>query len=511
MSLGNCVINGSNLYSDKIAVIFANQAWNYQDLNEITDKIAASFISMGVGKGDRIAIHLSNCPEIVFCYYACFKIGAIAVPLNNRLKAPEIEFILNHCQAKICISQADLFGEIQAIRENTTSIEAYFTLRNNSIFSNVRPFEELLQPQAGEIEYPKFDDSAIAAILYTSGTTARPKGVTHTHKSLLLTTAYHSQQTNLTNADISGVMLPLCHIFGFALQMIAAVSVGATLVIIPHFEPALVLQNLQQHSVTKLYGLPVMYNALVNYPEIAAYRLDALQLCFAGGDAVPATLQQRFTKILGVEILEGCGMTEVIPYSMNPSEAKRLGSIGKATQGMMLRIVNEKGEDVPQGEVGEIVVKSEAMMLGYWNQPEATAAVLKDGWLYTGDLAWMDEDNYYWFVSRQKEIIVRGGSNISPLEIEAVLYQHPSVKEAAVIGVPDTTWGEIVQAFVVLKEEYSTSKIELREFMNQRIAAYKVPENIAFMPELPKGLTGKIHRKTLRDWATATVPIYSAA
>ncbi|MBD2214840.1 long-chain-fatty-acid--CoA ligase [Nostoc linckia FACHB-104] len=509
MSLGDCVINASNLYSDKIAILFEDQAWNYQDLNEITDKIAASLMKMGVSQGDRIAIHLSNCPEIVFCYYACFKIGAIAVPLNNRLKAPELEYILNHCQAKICISQGDLFGEIQAIQDNLRSVEAYIILRNNSIAANVHNFEELLQQYREEIEFPKLDASAIAAILYTSGTTARPKGVTHTHKSLLITAAYHSQQTNLSNADISGVMLPLCHIFGFALQMIASLSVGATLVIIPRFEPGLVLQNLQQHGVTKLYGLPVMYNALVNYPEVAAYRLDSLQLCFAGGDAVPATLQQRFTQMFGVEILEGCGMTEVIPYSMNPNDAKRLGSIGKATEGMMLRIVNDKGEDVPQGEIGEIIVKSEAMMLGYWNQPEATAAVLKDGWLYTGDLAWMDADNYYWFVSRKKEIIVRGGSNISPLEVEAVLYQHPSVKEAAVIGVPNANWGEIVQAFVVMKSGYAISKIELKEFMSDRIAAYKVPENIAFLPELPKGLTGKIHRKTLRDWATATLPVYS--
>ncbi|BAY89268.1 AMP-dependent synthetase and ligase [Microchaete diplosiphon NIES-3275] len=176
-------------------------------------------------------------------------------------------------------------------------------------------------------------------------------------------------------------------------------------------------------------------------------------------------------------------MTEVIPYSMNPNDAKRLGSIGKATEGMMLRIVNENGEDVPQGEIGEIIVKSEAMMLGYWNQPEATAAVLQDGWLYTGDLAWMDADNYYWFVSRRKEIIVRGGSNISPLEVEAVLYQHPSVKEAAVIGVPNANCGEIVQAFVVLKAGYAISKIELKEFMSDRIAAlYRVIHRTYLQP-----------------------------
>lgn len=376
----------------------------------------------------------------------------------------------------------------------------------------MQPLEDLLQQFAENIKFPKINNDTVAAILYTSDTTARPKGVTHTHYSLQRTGVYHAQQVGLNSADISGVMLPLCHIFGFALQLVAAVSVGATLVIIPHFEPALVLQNLDRHGVTKLYGLPVMYNALVNYPDVADYQLNDLQICFAGGDAVPATLQQKFPEITGVEIMEGCGMTEVIPYAMNPMNGeKRVGSIGKVAVGMKLRLVDEGGKDVRQGEVGEILVKSDAMMVGYWDNPEATTAVLKDEWLHTSDLARIDEDGYYWFVSRKKQIIIRGGSNISPLEVEAVLYQHPAVREAGVIGVPSRTWGEIVQAFVVLRSGYSITKAELIEFMRPRIATYKIPEAIAFLPELLKGLTGKIHRKTLRDWTTATFTASSLA
>jgi acyl-coenzyme A synthetase/AMP-(fatty) acid ligase len=247
---------------------------------------------------------------------------------------------------------------------------------NSTSFPNVQPFEDLLQQFPENIKFPKINNHAVATILYTSGTTARPKGVTHTHYSLQRTGVYHAQQVGLNSADISGVMLPLCHIFGFALQLVAAVSVGATLVIMPHFEPALVLQNLDRHGVTKLYGLPVMYNALVNYSDVADYQLNYLQVCFAGGDAVPP---------------------------------------------------------------------------------------------------------------------------------------NPAVREVGVIGVPDRTWGEIVQAFVVLQSGYSITKAELIEFMRPRIATYKIPEAIAFLPELPKGLTGKIHRKILRDWTTATFTASSLA
>jgi acyl-CoA synthetase (AMP-forming)/AMP-acid ligase II len=521
MSLGDLVRFVSQNYPQQTAIIFNNRTWSYAEFNEITDRLAAALINLGIKKGDRIALHLSNSPELVFCYYACFKIGAIAVPINTRLKAKEIEYILNHTRAKICISQPDLFAEIQPITDSVPSVAHYYLVNHLSssmtplganaevsFFPNVGLFEDLLQPTENNLNFPIINHHDIAAILYTSGTTASPKGVTHTHHSLERTAVYHAHQVGLSNADICGVMLPMGHIFGFSLQVVAALRVGASLVIIPRFEPALVLENISKHQVTKLCGLPVMYNALVNYPDIATYQLTSLQVCFAGGDAVPATLQKRFEEITGVKILEGCGMTEVIPYTMNPPNGeKRVGSIGKPAIGMTLLLVDEKGRDVPPGKVGEIVVKSDAMMIGYWENPEASNAVLHEGWLHTGDLAWMDAEGYYWFVSRKKEMIVRGGSNISPLEVEAVLYQHPAIKEAGVIGVPDATWGEVVQAFISLQEGYTISKIELLEFIQQRIAAYKVPESIAFLPELPKGLTGKIHRKTLKDWATASVRI----
>ena len=494
-------MNLNQNFPNQTAIIFGNQVWSYRELDKITNQIATSFMQLGIQPGDRIAIHLLNCPEIVFCYYACFKIGAIAVPINPRLKSPEIKYILNHCQAKFCISQADLFAEIQPIQNQISSVEAYFLIGAPTAFSNVHRLSELVNSGADRAEFPIINPDAAAAILYTSGTTGRPKGVAHTHRSLNLTAAYHAEHVNLTGADVFGAVLPLCYIGGSAFEMLPALSLGAALVIIPRPDPTLVLQNLQQHRVTHFVGMPVLFNALVNHPDAATFNLESLRICLAGGDAVPATLQQRFAELFGVTIREVCGMSEVIPYSLNPQADNRVGSIGKAALGMELRLVDDQGRDTPQGKVGEILVKSEAMMAGYWNNPEATKAALTNGWLHTGDLAWMDEDGYYWFVGRKKDIIVRGGSNISPLEVEEILYQHPAIKEAAVIGAPDASWGEVVQAFVALKVGATTTAAKLQAFVGQHLAAYKVPETISFLPELPKGSTGKIHRKTLRDWS----------
>ena len=487
-------------FPDKTAIIFGDQGWSYQALEEIIDKIAASLIKQGVQMGDRVALHLPNCPEIIFCYYACFKIGAIAVPVNPLLKAPEIAYILNHCEAKICISHADSFTEVQQIRDQLAQIQTYFLVGDATAFSNVCPFSDLIRIQADPVKLPAVDDSAVAAILYTSGTTDRPKGVTHTHQTLTRMATYQAQQINLTHTDICGVALYLTHIGGFALQMLPTLSARATLVIIPRPDPTLVLQTLQRRRVTYFIGMPVLFNALVNLPD-PGDRLEALRICLGGGDTVPVFLQQRFTELFGPEIIEICGMTEVVPYTANTHQDRRVGTIGKAAHGMQLRLVDEQGREVSPREVGEILVKSDAMMVGYWNNPEAATQAFTKGWLRTGDLAWMDEDGYYWFVSRKKDIIVRGGANISPLEVEGVIYQHPAVREVAVIGAAHATWGEVAHAFVALKDGFPITKSELQAFISQRLAAYKVPESISFLPELPKGSTGKVHRQTLRDGA----------
>jgi long-chain acyl-CoA synthetase len=501
MTVANILSQGKQLYPEKTALIFGDRAWSYRQLDEVTDRLAAAFLDIGVKLGDRVAFLLPNSPELLFCYFACFKIGAIAVPLNIRLKGSELEYIINHSEPKILVSHEKFFPEIALIRSKLTSISSYYIVGNSMENTDVKSFDLLtIDETIPELDFPAIDLDKIAVILYTSGTTDRPKGVIHTHHTLQKTVDYNVATIDLKSQEIIGGMLPIFHIFGFTLQMLSPLSVGATLVLLPHFDAKLVLESIERHRITLLYGLPVMFNALVNTSEANLYDISSLKCCFGGGDAIAEALNDRMLAQFGVEIYQGCGMSEVIPYTLNcPPAANRVGSIGLVSRGMAVRLVDSQSRDVPPGEVGEVIVKSAAMTVGYWQNPAATAELIRDGWLYTGDLAKVDADGYYWFVSRRKEIIIRGGSNISPLEVEAILYQHPAVREAGVIGIPDDTFGETVKAFVALKPSTTATVAELRAFMGDRLASYKVPETIEFLAELPKGLTGKIHRKTLKN------------
>jgi long-chain acyl-CoA synthetase len=500
MALGDALRRGRAEYPDRPALVVDEQTWSYAQFDEITDRIGAALIRLGVRSGDRVALLFTNCPEIVFCYYACFKIGAIAVPVNFRLKGPEVEYILKHSGARLVIGQSDLVSEMAGVSDGLTAVDERVLAGDASALPGARPFEELLERPATGVTFPTVDEDAVAVILYTSGTTARPKGVTHTHATLGQQAAIMVACGDVRPEDILGIATPLCHASGFTCQLLPAMQVGATALIIPRPDPERVLRALDRHRATWFLGLPVLCNNLVHCPGSAD--LSALRVVVSGGDAVSPELQRRFQESFGVEITELWGMTEIVPGCMNPIAGKnKVGSIGLPAPGVRVRLVDAVRRDALPGEVGEMLVKSEAVTIGYWDDPEATAAALQDGWLRTGDLAREDEDGYYWFVGRKKELIIRGGSNISPLEVEEVLYQHPAVKEAGVVGVPDATWGEIVHAYVALKEGDSATEASLKGFLKERIADYKIPEAITLLPALPKGSTGKIHRQTLRAWA----------
>ena len=500
MSLGDHLRRSREADSAQIALVAGARRWTYQELDEDSDRVAASLRRLGVGAGDRVAVQLCNSPELVISYYACFKLGAIGVPVNNRFAQAEIEYTLNHSACRVCISQADLYRNVEPIRGSLPSIEHYFLVDPAEV-GGVRAFAELSDRATDGGAFPVVPDEAVAAILYTSGTTSRPKGVTHTHGSLSATARYHGAQLGMQADDVVCIVPPLCHIFGFATQMATGILAGARLVLLPRFDPEQVLQTVEQQRATRLVGLPTMLQALVDHPRAGEYSLRSLRTCIGGGDAVPVALQERFHERFGVDILEGCGMTEVIPFTLNVPGAHRPGSIGQCCPGMSIRLVDDAGCDVSPGAVGEILVASDAAMIGYWREPEISAATIVDGYVRTGDLARVDDDGFYWFMGRKKEIIIRAGSNISPLEVEEALYQHPAVRECGVVGVPDAAVGEAVWAFVSLVDGRAATAEELKDFLSGKIAAYKVPECIEFLPELPKGATGKVHRRTLRDRA----------
>ena len=478
---------------------FGPQTWTYAEGDALTDRLAAGLWSIGIRKGDRVGLLLANCPEIVFCYFACFKIGAIAVPLNTRFQASELAYALGHAEARILIGHADLCSAVLPLREQLPSLSEIYVVGRPS--AETKPFSQLHETQ-GATAISAGASEQVVALLYTSGTTAKPKGVIHSHATLL------QQNTNMIETyghdafAVTAIAMPLCHIAGFSVQMLVATQAAGTIVILPGFDAENVLRTIEQSRATYLFTLPTHVNMMVNHPRADEFDLGSLRLCIAGGDCLPMELHDRFQAMFGVTIDEGCGMTEVV-YTLQPRLAgeRRVGSIGKPLGDVTIRLEDEHGKEVPPGHAGEIVVSSKAVTYGYWNDPHSTGATIRGGALYSGDLARRDDDGFYWFVGRCKDIIIRGGSNISPAEIEDVLYRHPAVYEAGVVGLPDPELGQKVRAYVALKPGIEATEADLIAWAGKSLAAYKVPESIMFAAQLPKGPTGKVLRRALRDEA----------
>lgn len=422
----------------KVGLIFEDQTYTYTHLSRLASSLAASLWQQGIKPGDRVAFLLRNGLEIVLCYYACFKIGAIAVPLNIRLNAELLGYALTHSGARILISEPELFARIEKIRPSLSGVERYFLTSAHAEFDGVRAFADLLQATIDQDLLPSLEENSPAAIFYTSGTTGTPKAVIHTHASLTAATQLQIEQVAISSADSTLIMFPVCYLIGFGSQILPFHRCGATCVLLPNFEPRLALEAIQIHHPTKTYGFPQLYNDLVNYPEAGQYNIRSLNFCFSAGEAIAAAIQERFKRIFGVEITEGCGMTELQIYSMNPPYGKKkTGSIGRPIDGMKVSLQDDFGRPVSgAGEIGEMMVHGGSMTAGYWRDPELTAMNIREGWFHTGDLAYKDEEGFYWFVSRKSEIIKHQVGLVSPIEVEGVLYQHPSVLEAAVIGIP---------------------------------------------------------------------------
>ena len=486
----------------KAALIFEDKTYTYADLLGRTHSLAASLLERGIKPRDRVAFLLPNCLEIVLCYYACFNIGAIAVPLNIRFGADLLKYVINHSGARVLISEPELFAQVEKIRSSLPEVEQYHLVSRHSDFSGVTPFSELLEATLSVDRLPEFEESTPAAIYYTSGTTGLPKAVIHTHASLARATSDQIQQIGISPDDRTLIMFPVCYLIGFGSQVLTFHSCGATCILLRYFEPQLALRAIQTYKPTKTYGFPKLYNDLVNYPDAGQYNLRSLDFCFSAGEAIAVAIQARFNRIFGVEITEGCGMTELQIYSMNPPyDKKKAGSIGKPIVGMEVSLIDDSDHPISRaGEIGEMIVRGGSMTAGYWRDTELTARNIVDGWFHTGDLAYKDKEDFYWFVSRKSEIINHRAGLVSPIEVEGVFYQHPTVEEIGVIGVPDRCGGELVQAHVVLKESSSSVRQQqLLDFGKMRLAEYKVPHQIIFTENLPYGPTGKIDRKTLRE------------
>lgn len=500
MLMGQMLAEARRRTPDKVALWFGDRTWTYAAFDDDSSRIAAALASEGVRAGDRVALFMPNCPELLLGYFACFKLGAINVPLNYRYRSEEAHYAIQHSGSTTLLVHQTLIHEAAPLPLNALGVTRCFLAGEGPCPTGFRPFADLLRGPARVTPSP-FDEQQPAAILYTSGTTARPKGVTYTHGTLGHNCVIMVETFAFQADDVHLVSTSAGHAAAFTGQVLPALYTGATSVLTHLPSPEQVLQEIQRRRITRVQMLPASLADLVEHLERhPASDLSSWRCCTSGGDVVPLELHHRFRKVNGFDITELFGMTEVLSCITNPPfGTKKLGSIGWPAAQTRCRVVDQQDQDLPTGQTGELLVQSPAMLVGYWNNPMATAETLRGGWMHTGDLARCDDDGCFWFVGRKKEIIIRGGSNISPLEVEEVLDEHPAVHLSCVVGKPDPHYGEIVVAFVELRADADTKPTEehLRQFVAQHLAAYKVPERITLMDTLPLNSTGKVDRKKL--------------
>jgi long-chain acyl-CoA synthetase len=483
MTLGDMLHSKALEHPAGIALLTRDTEFSYRELDSASTNLAGWLVHEGLRPGDRMAIHWHNSFEAAVLYFAAFKAGLIAVPVNLRSKAPEIAHVFENSGAALCFSAPAFAPLAEAAARSCPSMGAVL---------NVLPVEVY------DVALPAVDPDRVAVVMYTSGTTARPKGVMCSHRVFL--EYCKCVKAELIGSDGIGLCTtPMMHIAALAM-LIGSVYGGTGLALLPGFDPAAILDLIERYRCTYTMTLPALLQFVVDEQARSPRDVASLRTVLVGGDSVPLSLQRRFQELFGMPLQEFYGMTEGGFISINPRHAIRGGSMGIPISVVQIRIVDPAGNDVADGETGEIALRSPLACEGYWNDPQSTAALLRNGWLHTGDLGYRDAEGALWFRGRTKQIIVRAGSNISPQEVEEALYQHPAVREAGVVGKPDPVYGEVVVAFVSLRRaETPGDESELREFTRARLADYKTPEYIRFLSELPKGLTGKVDRRALKE------------
>lgn len=445
-------------------LFFKEEVWTRAELSRAASEATLRLRNAGVKRGDRVALHLPNGPDFIFNFFGIMEAGAVAVPINTALKEPEVAFILKDCGAAVTVSGAGL----------------------------TRLGDGAGPAAAGEA----------AAIIYTSGTTGFPKGAVLTHGNYLFDVENTVRAIGMNARDRFLCFLPLFHVNGQVVTVLSPLWAGGSMVLMEKFAPKEFFELLSRHRCTAFSGVPSVYSVLLNLPDGARYDLSSLRFCICGAAPMPVEVFNAFEAKFKVHILEGYGLSEgtcVSTVNPPPPGKRKIGSIGLPLEGQEVLIVDEGGRPVPDGQVGEITVKGANVMQGYWNNPQATAETLRDGRLHTGDLGTKDSDGYLYIKGRKKEMIIRGGENVYPKEIEEALYSHPDVAEAAVVGLPDSRWGEEVAAFVVLKEGRAAAPKDLQKHLRGRLADYKLPRVWRLVAALPKTATGKIQKHKLRE------------
>jgi long-chain acyl-CoA synthetase len=491
LNLASIVTESAARVPDNAAVRLGDAGLTYAELDDRSARLATLLREKGLRPGDRVGVMLPNVLEFPVSYYGVLRAGCVVVPMNVLLKRREIAFYLEDSGAKLLLAWHGFAAEA-----GDGAADAGIDL----IEVEPQGLAAMLAEHEPTPGLAGTDASDTAVILYTSGTTGKPKGAELTHSNLLRNADVSSRTTSeIAAGDVVFGGLPLFHSFGQTVSMNASLMVGACLTLVPKFDPGEALATMQRDGVTHFYGVPTMYGALLHHPGREDYDTSTLRICITGGASMPVEVLRGFEQAFGAIVLEGYGLSETSPVSSSnhPDRPRKPGSIGTPLEGVEMRVVDENDDEVAQGEVGEIVIRGHNIMKGYWQRPEATAEAMRGGWFHSGDMARIDEEGYFYIVDRKKDLIIRGGYNVYPREVEEVLYEHPKIREAAVIGVPHDQWGEEIGAAVVLHDGEQLDPEEVSAYVKERIAAYKYPRLVWFVDELPKGPTGKILKREI--------------
>jgi long-chain acyl-CoA synthetase len=489
---------------DKVAVILDEHRLPYRMVDGAADRVAQVLRDNGIAPGTPVGLMLPNVPQFPIVYYGILRAGCVAVPMNVLLKGPEVRYYLEDSGARAFFFWGDFAEEAM---KGAAGVPALSLRVSVAALPGTPPppgAEEFMSlavaaTPSGDIAPTRPDDTAV--ILYTSGTTGKPKGAQLTHDNLLMNCIVSARIAGVNADDVTLATLPFFHAFGASNVMNTAIYAGATMTLLPRFDPVKALQMIQRDRITVFAGVPTMYIAFLKAYAEGEWDISSIRLAISGGAALPEQVLHEFEEKFGAPILEGYGLSESSPSATfnRPDKPRKVGSIGLPIWGVELKVLGDNGESLPDNEKGEICIRGHNVMNGYHNRPEATAeAIDRDGWLHTGDIGYRDADGYYFIVDRKKELVIRGGFNVYPREIEEVLYQHPAVLEAAVFGTPDPTMGEEVCAAVALRPGMSADEGGLIAFCKERVAAYKYPRRVWVLETLPKGPTGKILKLELK-------------
>ncbi len=497
LNVGYILLRNVHEQPSKLAIIFKEKRYSYKTFNERVNRLAHALLRMGVGKGDKVAYLLYNCSEFAEISFALSKIGALSVPLNFRLREDEIAYIVENSDSSLLFFGPEFKETVAKLLPRLRGVKKTIQVGETS------EYEELLNSSSPQEPSVLVDEEDEHSIMYTSGTTGFPKGAVHTHKSRIWNSLNMLVDTGLRASDVFAITTPLFHIAAGHTMLLSTIFIGGTVIILREFSLPDFFEIIQREKVTAFFAVPTIFARILDHPNLRDYDLRSLRVLFTGGAVISVELKEKLISAFPqatvddlMGLTEGGPLTTFLPHR---DAFRRPGSVGRAHFSQMVRVVNKNGEGVRGEEVGEIIVKGPAVMKGYYKNPEATAKALRDGWLYTGDLARVDEEGYQYLTVRRTDLIISGGENVYPAEVERVLLLYPGVKEAAAIGVKDKEWGERVMAVVVLKEGKKPSAEEILSFCKENLAAYKRPRSVAFVDELPKNQLGKVLYKELRN------------